>query len=123
MGRGVVGDADVADPPSRFQAASVARWVSASSRLCTCIRSIVSARSNRNDSSICAIPSERPLVQTLVARKTRSRAAARATRAPTAASARSYIGDVSMTVAPSSTKRAISGSSAGYPPGSTSRTR
>src|ERR1700720_89489 len=60
----------------------------------------------RNSSAqrrICAIPRSFPLVHTLVARKTRGRNPGSATRSPVTASARPYIGEVSIIRPPAST--------------------
>src|SRR6516164_2962654 len=51
---------------------------------------------------ICAIPCSRAEIQTLVARKARLRARIAASKSPTTASARPYIGEVSITDAPPS---------------------
>src|SRR5215213_4310887 len=81
---------------------NVARWVRQSSRLWIWIRSSTGHCSSSADRRICAVPASRPLVQTFVARKTRGRRPASATRSPVAASARPYIGEVSIMRPPAS---------------------
>src|SRR2546422_5978708 len=91
--------------PASFQSRRVRRWVRQSSRLWICIRSRRLRRRRRSDCSIWATPASRPVVQTLVARKSASRIPSSAPRSPTTPSAAPYIGDESITRPPSSKKR------------------
>src|SRR5436309_3298031 len=91
--------------PASFQSRRVRRWVRQSSRLWICIRSRRLRRRCRSDCSIWATPASRPVVQTLVARKSASRIPSSAPRSPTTPSAAPYIGDESITRPPSSKKR------------------
>src|SRR6185295_4732088 len=68
-------------------------------------------RSFRSDSSICAIPSFRPLVQTFVAMNSFSRSPSFTASSPATASERPYIGDESSTRPPSATKSESTSSS------------
>ena len=96
--------------PCCFQSRSVARCISTSSRLWTCIRSIRSARSRAIERFIDSIPACLPCVQTLVAKKSFSRIPSAAVRSPITCSARPYIGDVSITRPPSFTNKASTSS-------------
>src|SRR5215472_3496778 len=66
------------------------------------MRSITSVRNSCAERRICSIPRSRPVVHTLVARKLGGRLPISASRSPVTASARPYIGDVSMMRPPSS---------------------
>src|SRR6266568_4742450 len=90
--------------PAFFQSRRVARCVDASTRLCTCIRSMRSTRSFLIESSIWRIPACLPLVQTLVATKSFDCTPSSAASCPVTASEEPYIGELSMTRPPFSTK-------------------
>src|SRR5580704_2809025 len=66
---------------------------------------MISLRSSCAERRICSIPSSRPVVHTLVARKLRDRARNSASRSPVTASARPYIGEVSIIRPSSSSSR------------------
>src|SRR5713226_8376435 len=91
--------------PDAFHSLSVRRCVRQSTKLWICMRSTRRARRRRNDCSIWARPASRPLVQTLVARKSLSVTPRSAARSPTTDSAAPYIGEESITRPPSSTSR------------------
>ena len=78
--------------------------VSASTRLWTCIKSIVLVCRRANERCIESIPACWPRVQTLVARKSESRSLSLVRRSPMTCSARPYMGEESMTRPPSFTK-------------------
>ncbi len=84
----------------------VTSWVSTSTRLCTCMRSSRFTRRRSNDRCMESIPACLPLVQTLVARKSELRRCSSLVRSPITLSARPYIGELSITLPPSWTKRA-----------------
>jgi hypothetical protein len=88
--------------PSVFIRRRLASCVRQSTRLWICIRSITSARSSWAERRICSMPRSRPVVHTLVARKARGRAASSANKSPVTASARPYIGELSITRPPAS---------------------
>src|SRR5580693_9148565 len=66
---------------------------------------MISLRSSCAERRICSIPRSRPVVHTLVARKLRDRARNSASRSPVTASARPYIGEVSIIRPSSSSSR------------------
>src|SRR6266545_2413476 len=90
--------------PAAFQSRRVASCVCTSERLCTCIRSRRWTRSFRMESSICRMPACLPLVHTLVATKSFDWTPNSAASWPVTASADPYMGELSMTRAPTSTR-------------------
>ena len=70
----------------------------------TCMRSMTFTRRRLNDVSICAMPSSRPLVHTLVAMKSLSRTPSSAMRSPATDSELPYIGEESTTPWPAAAK-------------------
>ena len=89
--------------PCAFQSRIVASCVVTPTRLCTCIRSMRFVCNRANERSIDSIPGCWPRVQTFVARKTESRTPSLATKSPITSSERPYMGDESITRAPSFT--------------------
>src|SRR6266852_1514037 len=89
--------------PCAFQSRIVVSCVVTSTRLCTCIKSTRFVCNRANERSIDSIPACLPRVQTFVARKTESRIPSFATRLPITSSDRPYMGDESITRAPSFT--------------------
>src|ERR1700730_259890 len=64
------------------------------------MRSMTPVRKSPAERFICSIPASRPEVHTLVAIKADSRASSSATKSPTTPSARPYMGELSMILAP-----------------------
>ena len=90
--------------PFSFHSRSVFNWVRQSSRLWTCISSILSVRKRLSERRIWAMPSSRPRVQTLVAMKACLRAPIASINVPAAASERPYIGELSIIRPPASNR-------------------
>ena len=86
--------------PASFQERRVFTCVRQSTRLWICIRSIRPIRAM--DSRICATPSSRPLVQTLLARNARFVPPSSRSTSPTVVSERPYMGEESIAFPPAS---------------------